>query len=141
MQFKFPFEVVRNDKIPFLDIKITNKENGKSVSYRAMLDSGAYTNVFHADIARVLDIDLSMIKQRELFSGVKDTKKQMKGRAYIVELMVVQKGKSHQFDSYIVFSEEISNTGWGLLGRQGFFDQFDEVSFNYKNNKFYLHKG
>ena len=138
MQFKFPFEVVKNDKIPFLDIRITNKDNGKSVNYRAMLDSGAYANVFHSDIAQVLDIDLSKIKQTQLFTGVKESKKQMLGKAYIVELMIMQKGKSHKFDSYIIFSEEISNTGWGLLGRQGFFDQFDEVSFNYKNNKFYL---
>jgi len=26
------------------------------------------------------------------------------------------------------------------LGRIGFFDRFDEVCFNYKNNKFYLQK-
>ncbi len=92
MQLKFPFEVVGNDKIPLIDIRITNKENKKATNYRAMLDSGAYANVFHSDIAEVLSINLASI------------------------------------------------TGFALLGRQGFFDQFDEVRFNYKNNKFYLQK-
>ncbi len=104
-----------------------------------MLDSGAYANVFHSDIAEVLGIDLKNIKDKQLFGGVKESKK-MSGRGYVCELMIMQKGKSRKFDSYIVFSDEISNTGYGLLGRQGFFDQFSEICFSYKNNKFYLQK-
>ena len=140
MQLKFPFEVVGNDKIPLIDIRITNKENKKAINYRAMLDSGAYANVFHSDIAEVLGINLASIKETQLFGGVKDSKRQMKGKLYIVELMIMQKGQSVKFDSYVVFSNEVSNTGFALLGRQGFFDRFDEVCFNYKNNKFYLQK-
>jgi len=138
MQLKYPFQVIGNDRLPMLDVRITNKENKRSTNYRAMLDSGAFANVFHSDIAQVLGIDLSKIKETLLFGGVKDSKRQMKGKPYIVEIMVVQKGKSHKFDSCVIFSDEVSDTGFALLGRQGFFDQFDEVCFNYKNNKFYL---
>ena len=53
--------------------------------------------------------------------------------------MVMKKGKSYKFDSYVIFSDEVSDTGFALLGRQGFFDQFKEICFNYKQNKFYLH--
>lgn len=139
MQFKYPFSAIRNDKIPALDIRITNKDNGKAINYRAMLDSGAFANIFHSEIAEVLGIDLSKIKETQPFGGVKEGK-QMKGKPYIVELMVMQKGKSYKFDSLVIFSDEISNTGIALLGRIGFFDQFDEVCFNYKNDKFYLQK-
>lgn len=138
MQFKYPFEVARTDKIPFLDIRITNKNNNKSINYRAMLDSGAFANVFHSDIAKVLGIDLSKIKETQYFSGVRNSKKLIKGKWYIIQLMVMQKGQSHEFDSYVIFSDEISDSGFALLGRQGFFDRFNEVRFNYKNNKFYL---
>jgi len=82
---------------------------------------------------------LSAVKETVPFGGVKKSR-QMKGKPYIVELMVMQKGKSHKLDSYIIFSDEISNTGVPLLGRQGFFDQFNEVCFNYKAGKFYLEK-
>lgn len=138
MQFKFPFKIVRNDKLPFLDIRITNKDKNILTSYRALLDSGAYANIFHSDIARVLDINLSKIRDTELFIGVKEEKRQMKGKPYVLELMVMQKGKSYKFDCFVVFSGEISNRGYAILGRQGFFDQFNEVCFNYKTNKFYL---
>lgn len=141
MQFKYPFKIVRNDRLPFIDIQITNKEKNISTNYRVLLDSGAYANIFHSDIAKVLDINLSKIRQTELFTGVKEERRQMRGKPYIVELMVTQKGKSFKFESLVIFSDEISNRGYGLLGRQGFFDQFRQVCFNYKTNKFYLQRG
>lgn len=140
MQFKYSFSAVHGDRIPVLDVRIINKDNNKAVNYRAMLDSGAFASVFHSEIAEVLGIDLSKIKETQYFSGVRKSKRLIKGKPYIVQLMVMQKGQSHTFDSYVVFSDEVSNTGFALLGRQGFFDQFDEVCFNYKNNKFYLQK-
>lgn len=138
MQFKYSFEVVDNDRIPFIDVVITNPDNKKTTSYRALLDSGAYANVFHSDIAKVLGIDLNRIKEQEVFHGVEQREREMKGKPYLVELMVYQKGKSHKFDALVIFSDEISDSGYGLLGRQFFFDQFSEVHFNYTNNKFYL---
>jgi len=138
MQFKYSFQTVFNDKIPIMDIRITNKDTGKSINYRAMLDSGAFANVFHSDVADLLEIDLSKIKEIRPFGGVKESKRLMKGKPCVVELMVMQKGKSYKFDSYVIFSDEVSDTGFALLGRQGFFDQFKEICFNYKNNKFYL---
>lgn len=140
MQFKYSFTAYRDDKKPLLEVRIVNKENERAVNYFALLDSGAFMSVFHSDIANVLGIDLSKIKETVFFSGVKKTKRQMKGKLVIVELMVMQKGKSHKFDSYVVFSEEIPETGDPILGRLGFFDQFDEVCFNFKANKFYLQK-
>jgi len=139
MQFKYPLSEIRHDKIPLLDVRITNKDNGIAINYRAMLDSGAFANIFHSEIASVLGIDLSKIKETQPFGGIKEGK-QMTGKPYVIELMVMEKGKSYKFDSVVIFSDEISNTGIALLGRIGFFDRFDEVCFNYKNNKFYLQK-
>lgn len=74
MQFKYSFKVIFNDKIPMLDIRITNKETRKPISYRAMLDSGSFANIFHSDIAGVLDINLLEIKETQPFGGVKKSK-------------------------------------------------------------------
>ena len=64
------------------------------MSYRALLDSGAFANVFHSDIAKVLGIDLTTIREQELFKGVEKTKRQMKGKPYIIEIMIIQKGSN-----------------------------------------------
>ena len=140
MQFKYNFTKSDTDKIPFVDVIVGNPNNGVKISYRVLLDSGAYMCVFHTDIAKVLRIDLSKIQYTDVFYGVEKSKRGMRGKRYIVDLMLVQKGQSHKFQSYVVFSDEILANGYGLLGRQGFFDSFDEVSFNYKSNKFYLKK-
>lgn len=119
MQLKYKFEKVGSDKVPFVDVSIFNKENKACVVYRALLDSGAYANIFHADIAEALDIDLEKIKEQQVFRGVEDTERSMTGKVYNVELMVVQGGKSHKFDSVVVFTDQIVSSGYGLLGGLG----------------------
>lgn len=122
-----------------MDVIFKNKDTGKATSYRALLDSGAFMNVVHADIADVLDINLSGINTIS-FGGVGNSKKELKGKPYIVEVQANQKGRSHKFDSYVLFTEDINKDQYPLLGRQGFFDKFDEICFNYKSNKFFLTK-
>ena len=136
MTLKYSFQEIRGDKIPFVDVILVDKQTGGKTSYRAMIDSGAFMNIFHTDIAQVLGIDLSRIREIG-FGGVKESKR-MHGKPYIVQIMIMNKGESITFDAYILFSDEISNDGYGLLGRRGFFDQIDEVIFNYKAGKFYL---
>ena len=140
MRFKYKTTNVGSDKIPLLEIIITNPENDKKVSYTALLDSGAFMNVFHSDVAEILGIDLSKIKREISFGGVGATQSSFKGKPYIVNLMVAQKGKSHSFDSYVLFSDDINPNGDSLLGRLGFIDQFSKVELSLKNNSFYLYK-
>ena len=140
MRFKYKTTNVGSDKIPLLEIIITNPENDKKVSYTALLDSGDFMNVFHSDVAEILGIDLSKIKREIGFGGVGTTQSSFKGKPYIVNLMVAQKGKSHSFDSYVLFSDDINPNGDSLLGRLGFIDQFSKVELSLKNNSFYLYK-
>ena len=140
MRFKYKTTNVGSDKIPLLEIIITNPENDKKVSYTALLDSGAFMNVFHSDVAEILGIDLSKIKREISFGGVGATQSSFKGKPYIVNLMVAQKGKSPRFDSYVLFSDDINPNGDSLLGRLGFIDQFSKVELSLKNNSFYLYK-
>jgi len=140
MRFKYKTTDVGNDKIPLLDVIITNPENKRKVTYTALLDSGAFMSVFHSDIAQILGIDLTKIKREVKFGGVGTSSSAIKGKPYIVNLMVAQKGKSHSFDSYVLFSKNINPNGDPLLGRQGFIDQFSKVELSLKSNSFYLYK-
>jgi len=139
---KFKFETTNygNDKLPILDVIITNPDNGKKVIYPALLDSGSFMNVFHSDIAKLLDIDLSLIKKELDFGGVGTKGSKLKGKAYIVNIMVAQKGKKHSFDSYVLFTDELNPDGNPLLGRQGFFDEFLNVELSLASERFYLYK-
>ena len=141
MQFKYNFSKADGDKIPLLEIRLKNKENGRIVGYRAMLDSGAFMSVVHSDVAEILGINLNQIKQKVSFQGVGDISGKLSGKIYIVEVSVFQKGKSFRFDSPVLFSNNIHANSIPLLGRQGFFDQFSEICFNYQANKFYLQNG
>jgi hypothetical protein len=138
MKLKFNVTPVFGDRIPLVDVIITNPQNQLKMSYPAMVDSGAFMCVFHSEVADALEIDLAKIKEVVPFGGVGKAKRTLKGKPYIVKLMVMQKGKNHTFESLVLFSEDIDPDGYPLLGRQGFFDQFREISFDLANNKFYF---
>jgi hypothetical protein len=139
MRFKYKTTNIGSDKIPLLDVIITNPENGKKVGYTALLDSGAFMNVFHSDIAKILEIDLDNIKNNIKFGGVGTSSSQLTGKPYVVNIMVSQKGKAHEFDSVVLFSDNINPNGEPLLGRQGFIDQFSKVELVLSKNVFYLY--
>jgi hypothetical protein len=138
MQFKYNFSTRgRGDLVPIVDVTVTNPENDEKVDYPCMVDSGAFMNVFHSDIADVLGLDLTKVKP-QMFSGVGDKKPRLEGKPYIVNLMVAQKGKKHSFDAYVLFSNDIDPNGLPLLGRSGFFNEFDSVCFEMRKGIFYF---
>ncbi len=140
MKFKYEFSKrsASDYKVPIIEVLIKNKENTISLTYRAMLDSGAFTNVVHEDLADLLGIDLRKIKQEVTFHGIGNTPKGLTGKMCIVELTVFQKGKRHSFDTPIIFSNDMAPDSIPVLGRQGFFDQFKEISFQFPHNRFHL---
>ncbi len=138
MQFKYKFTQIKDDKIPMLEVRVEDPATGVAFNYPAMLDSGAFTNVFHSELAGLLGIDLNRLKEIP-FGGVKDAPP-MKGKVCGLKLKVIQDKHTFEFNAPVIFSDEVSNSGEGLLGRRGFFDYFDEVVFNFKKNEFYLRK-
>jgi len=103
-----------------------------------MVDSGASFNVFHSEVAVALGLDLSHIKDKVLFRGVGGKGKDFIGKTYILRLLISQKGLSHEFDTPIVFSDDISKDGYPLLGMKGFFDNFSNIVFDNKGKKIIL---
>lgn len=108
-------------------IPVTLKFKGKEFNYLALIDSGADFNIFHAELAKILGIDLKK-KKAINFGGISKDGQQCRG--YFVELKL--KIKDEEFKTLVVFSDDISDNGYGILGQQGFFNHF-LVEFDYHN--------
>lgn len=97
----------------------------------ALIDSGADFNIFHADIARILQVDLKRLKSMT-FSGIKEN---AKGVGHFTAIQIGM--EKEFFNSPVIFSSDISNNGYGILGQQGFFNHF-KVEFDYSLKRIYL---
>ncbi len=106
-------------------IQITLRYNGKEFKYLALIDSGADLNIFHANFASILGIDINKLKVHS-FEGIK---KEASALGY---LSVVEIGIDNTFfDTVVIFSNDISDNGYGILGQQGFFNHF-RIEMDYK---------
>jgi len=106
-------------------IQITLRYNGKEFKYLALIDSGADLNIFHANFASILGIDINKLKVHS-FEGIK---KEASALGY---LSVVEIGIDNTFfDTVVIFSNDISDNGYGILGQQGFFNHF-KIEMDYK---------
>lgn len=112
-------------------IPITLKYNNIELQYVALLDSGADFNIFHSEIASVLDIDLTKLT-RSSFSGINI------GSTGLAYMAIIEIGiEDYLFSTPIYFSHTISPDGYGIVGQLGFFDKF-KVMLDYKHKNIEL---
>lgn len=129
-RFKFKLTTSKGFTFPIIPIIVKNRDDAtKMTGYLALVDSGAVFCVFHTAIAETLGIDLSIIKEQVVFKGV-GKGAEFKGKAYVVKIMVSQKGQSHEFEAPVVFSDDINKDGNPLLGIGGFFNNFSQIIFD-----------
>lgn len=113
-------------------VPVTLRFNKIEFNYLALLDSGADFNIFHADIAKLLKIDLNKLKNPLKFSGIKQG---AEGKGHFFSIDV---GVGNQFkNTTVVFSDDISENGYGILGQQGFFNSY-KINFDYAQKKIEL---
>ena len=106
-------------------------------SFYSLIDSGADFCVFPSRFGELMDID---IKEGEAISsfgvGGKET-----FYFHRIKVGIVIKNEIWKFESRVGFSYKMNDKGTGLLGREGFFDLFSEVSFNQKKKMFKFEEG
>ncbi len=123
MRYKFPYSKAGIWYRPIIPITIRFLK--REITYLALLDSGADFNIFHGDIAKILGIDLAEQKNSMSFGGIKEG---ASGKGYF---MPIELGINNKFfTTTAVFSNDISDNGYGILGEQGFFNNF-KILFNY----------
>ncbi len=110
-------------------IPITLRYEKIEFTYLALLDSGADFNIFHGDITKILKIDLSKLKTSMKFSGIKQGA-EGKGSFFSIDI-----GINNEFkNTTVIFSSDISENGYGILGQQGFFNNY-KICFDYSSRK------
>lgn len=130
IKYSFKYQKAERYKRPLIPISL--RFQNKKINTLALIDSGADFNVFHSDLAQLLDINLDSLKEIE-FGGIKKDKEQCKGKLVMVEIGI----DGDFFDAPIIFSSDISDNGYGILGQNGFFDHF-RVTLDYKKDNIYL---
>ena len=108
---------------PVIPIEIIYKDI--AVPYEVLVDSGADYNIFDAQLAEILGIEIHLGKIAKVagITGVEKT--------YFIHKLNLKVG-GHLFkDIEIGFLEQIGQYGYGVVGQKGFFDIF-VVKFDLK---------
>ena len=100
-------------------IRIALSHHGKMVPYFALVDSGADINLFHAELAPLLGLDLEAGERHEV-GGVVDGER----RPYYVHTVTLHVAGWKHENVRVGFMPSLSKTGHGLLGQYGFFDLY-----------------
>ncbi|OGM22721.1 hypothetical protein A2961_03050 [Candidatus Woesebacteria bacterium RIFCSPLOWO2_01_FULL_39_21] len=106
---------------PVIPVILLNKK--RIVGYQAIVDSGADYCLFEELVTSYLGIKLSTGKKRKI-RGIGG--KEIKG--YQLKILFGVAGK--EYETNVIFSKEIPQNSFDVLGNNGFFDHF-KVTFNY----------
>jgi hypothetical protein len=114
---------------PVIEVVLRNLRDATApvVAYEALVDSGSDRNIFPAELAEVLGIELSAAKTVRYVGGVVAGERRP---VYFhpIEIEVGGLG-GPAFWTVVGFMPQFSKAGYGLLGRNGFFDVFTFVKF------------
>lgn len=117
---------------PLLNTKLFFRRKETMFDFPSVVDSGADFCVFPAKYGSIIGVK---IKQGDsiVTNGVG-------GRKILyfhkIKIGVYLRDQIWKFNADVGFSYKINEKGVGLLGRQGFFDQFREVVFNQNKRMF-----
>ena len=95
---------------------------GQTVPYEVLVDSGADSCIFDAEIGGLLGINISNGEERAV-SGITGVVEHY----YVHTVRIKVGGKSYPLR--VGFLPNIANLGYGVVGQRGFFDRFI-VSFD-----------
>ena len=108
---------------PYVFIKLGNGNKWSKNFIRSLIDSGADYNVFPSAFAKEIGINYE--------AGQKHKTTGVGGQLMTTYLHVVKiKVNSREIDTVVSFGKEIETP---LLGRQGFFNYFDRITFIVKS--------
>ncbi|OGY27918.1 MAG: hypothetical protein A2802_02590 [Candidatus Woykebacteria bacterium RIFCSPHIGHO2_01_FULL_43_29] len=120
MPRKKPDGTLKEVFLPYLKIYLSYKHNLNKIPIPCLLDSGADMNLFPAQWGETVGIKIKSVESEKI-SGIGMT--EIYGYKHKVKLFVVG-GKSFESEVYFCYSQQMP-----LLGRNGFFDKFKQITF------------
>ena len=112
---------------PVIPVLIRNPRNNESIEYEALVDSGADRCVFPSEIGEMIGIDIKAGEQH-LVSGVVEGERRP-FYLHPVEVTPGGYGAARILHLMAGFMPDLSDSGHGLLGQRGFFDNISFVTF------------
>lgn len=95
------------------------------IRYEALVDSGSDRCIFSSEIGELLGINVTATDQVFYVAGVVAGER----RPIYLHPVVIKVAGRANFTTDVGFMPDFSTSGHGLLGRDGFFDQFSFVKF------------
>ena len=131
MALKYPYKFRLADdgyllRLPIVSVIFTNPQNRKRVEVHCLIDSGAEDVFLSMEAAKALGIDVSMGDTKE-YKGI--TSAPVIAHEHAL-LMNVERD-THQFNVACSFLSDLPVAG--LLGQNGFFDNYKVVFKRYQN--------
>lgn len=125
----FRYKKISGSLRPIMPIEVWHGK--KTVRQEVLVDSGADFCIFRGEIGEVIGVDVKSGVRFE-FGGIASGKKPV---GYWHRVGITVDGKTH--NARVVFSYDIADFGYDIVGQVGFFDQFT-VKFNYKEGTIVL---
>ena len=127
----FPQKIVHS---PILQTHLSFQGNPLGFLFSSVVDSGADHCIFPAEFGEKIGLNIQSgnhIPSRGLGGG---------DVVYFhrVTIQIILEKQSWEFTSDVGFSRKMNQLGVGFLGRKGFFELFDEVTFYENQRKFKL---
>ena len=113
---------------PMVD-SILLASNGEAVQTSALADTGADLCLFPLDVAHFLRLDLARLPTSTTI-GVGNT-----ANLTYYDTLTVDLGNHVIFEARVGFTQGMNSAGFGLLGQQGFFENYN-VEFRHRQRIF-----
>ena len=113
---KFRYKKITDEILrPIIPIEIAYKN--QRVRYEVLVDSGADSNIFDAEIGRILNIDIEKGGKKTVggITGIPED--------YYVYPVTINIG-GWEYKTQAGFLPNIARLGYGIVGQKGFFDIF-----------------
>lgn len=128
---KFPYYKFRDGlNRPVIQIEVCC--NDKKTPYYTLIDSGADMNLFHSELAEILNIDIEKGVKRNV-GGINHGESQV----YYVHQVTLCVG-GWKYETTVGFMPSLSKNGYGVLGQTDFFNLFKRVSFDFNKKEIEL---
>jgi len=119
---------------PRVRTSLSYKGKRQDVSFHSIIDSGADYCVFPAQFGKSIGLDITKGDHLPSYGvGGKDTLYFHK-----VKVTIIIGGEAWDFGCFAGFSSRLDDRGVGFLGRHGFFELFDKVTFMQKKHNVVL---
>ena len=110
---------------PVISTILENKTSRLAFSFDCIVDSGADYCVFPAHLGELIGLNVELGERLPMYGiGGRETL-----YFHHIKIIMIIENQALEFKCFAGFSKKMNLKGFGLLGRQGFFNLFKKIEF------------